>query len=172
MDVCSEFQSRLIYNFQKKDTHVEAVRPQCPTLMLHLPAQSRHSHADHGGGEKKNFKGVSFIVEPPAPTPRRHISPTARCKTADKDDETAKRPLLLALGTIRQHESKIKSSQDTKNRSRCKGRLLLKGRPLKPSSVLSRSKPRCLPPLVTSPSAPNLQGVTLRSSLALSPQVR
>ena len=56
IDVCSKFQGRLIYNFQKADTHLEATRPKCQTLILYLPVWSNHSHANHSKKNKQTNK--------------------------------------------------------------------------------------------------------------------
>lgn len=59
IDVCSKAQGRLICNFQKADTHLEAIRPKCQTLILYLPVWSNHSHANHS---KKTISWVGLSL--------------------------------------------------------------------------------------------------------------
>lgn len=64
IEVCSKFQGRLIYNFQKADTHLEAIRPKCQTLILYLPVWSNHSHANHSAPptpKKSSWVGLSLF---------------------------------------------------------------------------------------------------------------
>lgn len=114
-DVCSKFQSRLIYNFQKADAHLEAIGPKCQTLMLRLPVWSHHNLAADHSKKKKTHGPVFHCLILSTSIPRSHISQTPRYETAEMD-KAAKRPLLPALGTTRQHESKIKLSQHTHKR--------------------------------------------------------
>ena len=91
IDVCSKFQGRLIYNFQKADTHLEATRPKCQTLILYLPVWSNHSHANHSKKNKQTNKkntswvGLSlfhlFYIHTKEATSHKHPG----CKTAEMD---------------------------------------------------------------------------------------
>ena len=61
IDVCSKAQGRLIRNFQKADTHLEAIRPKCQTLIVYLPVWSNYSHANHSKKEKSSWVGLSLF---------------------------------------------------------------------------------------------------------------
>lgn len=61
IDVCSKFQSRLTYNFQKADNHLEAIRSKYQILMFHLPGQSHHSPCQPRQ-RKPHGRGGSSIV--------------------------------------------------------------------------------------------------------------
>ena len=90
IDVCSKFQSRLTYNFQKADNHLETIRSKCQTLMRRLLDQSRRSPCRLR--QRKDPGRVFHHVTPSASTSRSHISQTPTRKTAEMN-EVAKRRL-------------------------------------------------------------------------------
>lgn len=153
-DVCSKCQSRLTYNFQKADNHLEAVGSKCQTLMLRLQDQSCHS--SHQPRQRKAPGRVFHGVTPSTSTLRSHISQTPRRKTAEMDG-AAKTPSSPGAW---QRKSKIKSTQHKKCGSNCNWKLLLKGRSWSHHLSFSSQSPQSPLWLMTSPSTQTLQHIT------------